>query len=352
MVRHFHSGFTSNLKREECHYTDLAERRNKLRKIYYQVQGGLGLNISFASFISLVKREFPGEYWFAVNSPYYDIFEACPDVDQVYKGPELADLIFDCKEDGGELYVGRIYDTQGFIFKQDNYHSAWAKQLNIPLPETEQMIGYPYLKPFDKYPNLKTMVENLKKLIDEKGFEDYAIMQFTGGQSPLVQVPPKKDPNGNPLPEPDWNAVPYQYENEPLKRHYPMDKAQKFVDLYHEKFPNRAILIYQLPNEPGPDGDFIFRATMPYLSWYELAKDASDIVAIDSSLQHLAVAPGRRMTVIWGHSLPEHFGYSYNNNIIQKCRRDNLLYFTALGPCGAKIQYIEPEELLKEVIDE
>lgn len=34
-----------------------------------------------------------------------------------------------------------------------------------------------------------------------------------------------------------------------------------------------------------------------------------------------------------------------NQNVIQKCRRDDILYFTQLGASGAKIDYIEPEKL-------
>lgn len=325
-----------------------------MRKIYIQAQGGLGCQISYASFISYVKRTFPGEYEFYVCSAYYDVFEACKDVNGVYKPNELKDLILDCHSNGGELYIQRMYDLQGFIFKELNYQTALAKMLNIELQDQDSkcMNMFPILEPFKKYPNLKQMADGLLNLIKEKGFEDYCIMQFTGGQSPLVQVPPKKDANGNPLPEPDWNAVRYDYDNEPLKRHYPTEKAQKFVELYHEKFPKRAIILYQLPNEPGPDGDYIFRATVPYLTYYELAKDAKDVVCIDSSLQHLVSNPERPINVIWGHSLPEHFGYEYNNNIIQQCRRDDLFYFTALGPCGAKVNYIEPEQLIEEITNE
>lgn len=323
------------------------------RKIYIQAQGGLGCQISYVSFISYVKRTFPGEFEFYICSAYYDIAESCPDVDGVYKPNELKDLILDAHANNGELYVHRMYDLQGFIFKELNYQTALAKMLNIEIPDTVSkcMSMYPVLEPFNKYPSLRQMADGLLNLIKEKGFEDYALMQFTGGQSPLVQVPPKRDANGNPLPEPDWDAVPYDYNNEPLKRHYPVDKAQEFINLYHEKFPNRAIILYQLPNESQgcPDGDFVFRATVPYLTYYELAKDAKDIVCIDSSLQHLASNPDRPINVIWGHSLPEHFGYSYNNNIVQQCRRDDLFYFTALGPCGAKVSYIEPSKLLEEV---
>ena len=41
--------------------------------------------------------------------------------------------------------------------------------------------------------------------------------------------------------------------------------------------------------------------------------------------------------------------HEYNKNIIQNCRRDDILYFSALGPSGARIDYIEPEKLLNEV---
>mgnify|MGYP003421008185 FL=1 len=86
---------------------------------------------------------------------------------------------------------------------------------------------------------------------------------------------------------------------------------------------------------------------MPYLAYIQLAKNNKCIgfVSIDSSLQHFlsGIKPG---VVIWGHSLPEAFGYSCNTNVIQKCRRDDILYMNLLGPSGAKIEYIEPEELL------
>ena len=179
--------------------------------------------------------------------------------------------------------------------------------------------------------------EDVVKLMKDNGFKDFIIVQFTGGQSPLTQAP-----NG------DWSKVPYDYMNEPLKRHYPVEKATEFCKLYHEKHPKTAIVNFGLPNEPCPDLPYIVKTVVPYLAWYELAKFAKEIVCIDSSLQHLT-AGLVKTTVIWGHSKPENFGYSFNKNIEQPCRTDDLLYFTALGPSGAKVEYIEPAELLREV---
>lgn len=323
------------------------------RKFYVNVQGGLGLNLAFASFISYIKENGDDEgnkdYEFYVCSGYFDVFKSCPFVDGVYKPNELKDLVLDGIADSGELILTRLYDMDKFVKKQLNYSQAWAELLKIPFTDTE--IGTKVksnLTPLTAYPGLSNNVNQVRDVIKNNGFEDFIIVQFTGGQSPLVQVPSQVGPDGKPNGQPDWSKVPYNYDNEPLKRHYPLEKAQKFCDLYHEKHPKTAIVLYQLPNEPAPDGDYIVKGVMPYLAYYLLAKDAKAIVTIDSSLQHLTagLAP---TTVIWGHSAPEHFGYSCNKNIVQNCRRNDLFYFTALGPSGARVKYIEPEDLLEFV---
>lgn len=323
------------------------EHMNTTKSFYIWCQGGTGLNAALASFISWIKVNGDAngnkDYKFYVCSPYSDIFEACPHVDGVYKPEEIKDFIFDANTYEGELILHRLYDMNGFVKKQLNYSQAWAKLMNIPFTDTEKGTKVKsILDPYAKYPVLKQQVDELLNLIKQNGFKDYVIMQFTGGQSPLVKVPTGQ--NG----KPDWSKVPYNYEHEPLKRHYPIDKAQRFIELYHEKNPKTAIVLYQLPNEPMPDAPYVVKATIPYLAYYELAKGAKEIVCIDSSLQHLT-AGLTKTTVIFAHSKPEAFGYSYNNNIEQKCRTNDLLYFSMLGSSGAKVEYIEPEELLKEV---
>lgn len=322
-----------------------------MKKYYINVQGGTGLNMGLASFLSTVKEEHPDEYEFYVCSPYFDVFEACPAVDGTYKPQELKDLIFDAEANGGELILHRLYDMDGFIKKQLNYSEAWAKLMNIDWEDTENGTrAKSVLEPIKKYPYLKGQVEQVKAAIKQKGLKDFVIMQFTGGQSPLVQVPPKvvKNEQGQDIQVPDWGKVPYNYDNEPLKRHYPIEKAQEFIDKFAAKHPETAILLYQLPNEPMPHNNNTLNFTIPYLAYYELAKEAKGVITIDSSLQHL-VAGVVKSVVIWAHSKPVSFGYSYNHNIEQPCRTDDLLYFSALGPSGAKVSYISPDKLLEEV---
>lgn len=318
-----------------------------MKKYYINVQGGEGLNIGLASFISYIKTNGDDngnkDYEFYVCSPYLDIFECCPYVSGTYSPQELRDFIFDSEANDGELVLHRLYDLDGFVKKQMNYSQAWSKLMNIPFTDTEKGTKVKsILDPYAKYPSLKQQVDGLLNVIKQNGFDDFVIFQGTGGQSALVSVPVGQDG------KPDWSKVPYDSVNEPLRRRYPIDLTQKFIDLFTKKHPKTAIVLYQLPNEPRPDSKNLIIATMPYLAYYLVAKNAKGTISIDSSLQHL-VAGVTKSVVIWAHSKPEAFGYSYNKNIEQKCRTDDLLYFSALGPSGAKVDYIEPEDLLKEV---
>lgn len=318
-----------------------------MKKFYINVAMGTGANIALASILTKIKEDHPGEYWFAVMSPYFDIFECCKAVDAVYKPQEARDFIFDANSDkDAELVMHRPYDMDGFIKKELNYQSAWYKLLHIE-DEAPKVMNVKAAFDTSKF-NQAAVAKNVLTEIKKKGFKYFVIMQFTGGQSPLVQVPPKTAENGQQVP--DWSKVQYNYENEPLKRHYPIEKAQEFVDKFAAEYPETAIILYQLPNEPAPQNKNIIQMTIPYLAYEELSKlpECDGIVAIDSSLQHL-VAGNTKGVILWAHSLPEHFGYQSYVNIIQDCRRDDILYFSMLGPSGARVKYIEPDDLLEIV---
>ena len=309
------------------------------KNIYINSQGGLGFNLALASILAELRPEYDK---ICILSPYFDVFESSPYVDAVYKSHELRDFIFDAKADDARLICERMYDSEDFIYKKVSYADAWRKAAGLPLKgNTEGSDTKSVLDPAKAYPYIEAQKNEILKVIGEK-YDDFVIMQFAGGQSPLVQVPT------NDKGQPDWSKVPYNYENEPLKRHYPIAKVTEFVKLFKKAHPKTAVILYQLPNEPVPAD--CFRFTVPYLCYYLLAKEdkCRGTVSIDSSLQHL-VAGVTKSVVIWGHSLPQSFGYEYNKNIIQDCRRDDILYFSALGPSGARIDYIKPEELLKQV---
>lgn len=305
---------------------------------FVEIKGGTGKNIAFSQICKEVKEKYD---YLAVLSPYFDIFECNEFVDHVYKPNEVKDFLEDAIEEGAEIFIDHIYETSDFIYKEDNYSNAFRKMLHLEEKETGPSELTTELSINGKYPAINNALEQIKKELNGKSF---MIWQFEGGQSPLVQVP--VDEKGRP----DWSSVPYDYNNEPLKRHYPRENVKKFAELFREKHPDIEIVLYQLPNENRIEGAKQFQ--VPYLTYYELAKlpECLGTVSIDSSLQHL-VSGVTKSLVLWAHSSPDNFGYKHNKNILQKCNRKNVRYFTELGPSGAAVNYIKPEDLLKEVDD-
>ena len=310
-----------------------------MRTFYINVTGGLGYNIALARVIT----HYGDKYDFYIKSPYWDIFKSCPKVKHVYMENEGRDFLMDAINDKAEIIQHRLYDMTGFIKKELNYTQAWIKLLGLEdisgeLEATEGTVLKELdLKPCVCFPSLRNNITKVLEELSNKGYMDYIMVQFWGGQSPLVQAP-----NG------DWSQIPYSFEQEPLKRAYPVAKAQEFVNLFRMAHPKTAVIQYSLPNEPLLEG--CERFVIPYTAYYELSKSTQckGAVTIDSSLAHL-ISGNCKVVTIWGHSLPQSFGYSFNKNIIQKCNRNDILYFTELGASGARIDYIEPKDLLTEV---
>jgi len=313
-----------------------------MKNIYINSQGGLGFNLALSHITKELKKNYDKV---CILSPYYDVFESCPYVDYVYKPNEIRDFIFDAKHDDAKLICERMYDMEDFIYKKLSYADAWRKAAGLTIHNNKDGSDTKAeLYPLKKYPNLMSGIETILNEIKSNNYKDFVIMQFEGGQSPLIDLPVGQDG------KPNWAAVPTNYDNEPLKRHYPFEKAQEFINLFHNEHPETAIILYQLPNEHKFENTLQFER--PYLTYYELVRNelCRGTVSIDSSLQHL-VAGVNKSLVLWGHSLPQSFGYEYNKNVIQRCNRDDILYFSQLGPSGARIDYITPEELLKVTDD-
>ena len=301
-----------------------------MKAIYISVNGGTGLQRSLCNVLGEAKQKYDR---IAILSPYWDIFECCEYVDRVYKQEEGRDFILDAKYDNAEIITSRLYDLNDFIYKKLNYEDAWRQMLHL---KPRENVGTPAesivdLDPIKKFPNTNNDCFNIITDLNGKGYNNFIIVQFHGGQSPLCECKDEYDEN-----------------NEPLQRHYPSKLAQQFIDLFREKYPKIAIVNYSLPNEPNYNGTE--RYDIPYISYVNLAKNNKCLgfVSIDSSLQHL-ISGIKKGVVLWGHSLPNAFGYKCNKNIIQRCRRDDILYMNLLGPSSAKIEYISPQKLLEEV---
>lgn len=309
------------------------------KSIYINVAMGLGGNIS----LTYITRELHEVYdEVAVCSPYWDVFECDPYVDLVYRPEEIRDFIMDAKSKNAYIMTQRLYDMNDFIYKKISYSDAWRKLCGLKVKNDKNgSTGVHTLNAIEKFPALKKQVDDILNLIKQNGFENFILLQHTGSQSPLVNVP--VDKNG----QQDWSKVPYDNEHEPLQRHIPEKIVQEFINKMAVEHPKTAIILYSLPNENHLDGPNLVKVVIPYLAYYELAKNALGAVTIDSSLQHL-ISGVTKVITVWGHSDVLSFGHEGNKNIIQDCRKDDILYFSALGPSGAKIKYITADELLKE----
>jgi len=296
------------------------------KKCVVAVEGGLGKNVMFTAVLKELSKKYEKIY---VLSPYFDVFKACPYVTDAFPIGQSATLYQQlCLDDDCDVLWREPYTNQKFIKKQCHLFEAWAEELGITLSK-KPMDMIPCIERYTELPNVIPQTNELTRQLNGQPF---ILVQLSGGQSPLS---PQFDNQGR--------QVPYLDHNEGIKRNY--FRGQELVELLHKEFPKHRILHYALPNEPSYDG--AEKVTAPYLVFHELCKHADKVVCIDSSLQHLATGVCKDVTVIWGETRPEHFGYSCNKNICAKNVMNSQPYFKPLGASPAVVEFPSPKEIIK-----
>ena len=298
------------------------------KKCVVTVEGGLGKNVMFTAMLKELAKKYEKIY---VLSPYFDVFKACPYVTDAFPMGQVSTLYQQlCLSDDCDVLWKEPYTNQKFIKKQVHLFDAWAEELGITLSQ-KAMDMVPEISKYTELPLVKTQTEELLKQLNGQKF---ILVQFCGGQSPLA---PQLDKDGK--------LIPYNDHNEGLKRNY--YRGQELVDLLKKTYPEHRILHFALPNEPSYEGADKVQA--PYLVFHELCKHADKVVCTDSSLQHLATGVCNAVTLIWGETRPQHFGYSCNKNICAKNVMNSQPYFRPLGASPAFVDFPTPEEVLKVV---
>lgn len=284
------------------------------------IEGGLGKSVMFTALLPELKTKYDNIY---VVSPYVDVFKCCKDVTECFPfgQPIYEDIVLD---ENVDLLWYEPYSNSKFIRKQEHLFNAWREAFSMPVSnENEPAIIHQTLDVKSTYPEIVKDAE----LVATQLNNDFIIVQFNGGQSPIAM------------------AQDYNWQNEPLKRNY--FKAQELVNLYKEKHPSTTIIHYALKNEPTLENTI--KIEKPYLEYCELSKKAKAIICTDSSLQHLVTGNCPNVTVIWGETRPEHFGYAENNNICAKNVRNSQPYFKPLGVSPAIIKFPAPAEIIESV---
>lgn len=298
------------------------------KKCLINVEGGLGKNIMLTAILVEFKAK-KGYDEVYVISPYFDVFKACSAVTDAFppmQGTLYQELVLDEECD---IYWKEPYSNQRFIKKQCHLFEAWAEELGFELDNNPATYEPLLDKIPDEYPAVAKAVEEYLS----KWQNNFCLVQFSGGQSPLTPMQAK---NGQP--------VQYRAEQEALKRNY--FKGEKVVQLLQKKYPGATIVHFALPNEPTIEG--AVKIQVPYLAYHLIAAKAKEIVCIDSSLQHLATGTNDNITVIWGETRPEHFGYMRNHNVAAQHVLNSQPYFKPLGVSPSLVKMPEPEEVINE----
>lgn len=301
-----------------------------MKKCLINVDGGLGKHVMFTSILKEFKEKKGYDEIYVISS-YFDVFKSCTAVTDAFppmQGTLYQELVLDPDCD---VYWKEPYSNQRFIKKECHLFDAWAEELGFQLSKPADEYCPSLDKIESEFPNVLSMVkEKIKDFND-----NYILVQFNGGQSPLS---PQVDESGN--------QIPYNDKQEGIKRNY--FKGQEIINSLKEKYPETTIIHFALPNEPSYENSV--KLQLPYLAYRLLAKNAKAVITTDSSLQHLSTGVNNNITVIWGETRPEHFGYKVNQNIAATNVLNSQPYFKPLGVSPSIVKMPEPDIIVASVV--
>ena len=282
-----------------------------MKKVLVVVSGGLGKHVMFTALAADLKKKYDKVI---VTSAYFDIMKACPNIDEAFPFGQQ-DLSKTVYEKDCEIISANPYENQLFIKKEIHLLEAWSEVLGIPYDKNKE-----YKPDIDPTRLSKKIIADSEKIIKDIGSK-FIVVQFYGGQSPLVNT------------EGEYQEV--------LKRNY--HKGSVLVESLKKKYPKYKIINFSLPNEPEIEGTE--KLKIPYMLYFEVIKKAEQVICIDSSLQHIAAAAGKKAIVIWGETRPEHFGWKLHYDFVVDDQKGSP-YFVALGPSPIAIDFPRPKEIM------
>jgi hypothetical protein len=207
-----------------------------------------------------------------------------------------------------EILTPKVANKFENIVLREPYISNYCKGDRHILDEWASLYGLAPLVNGGFYarPNLY-LAEALVKRADKikaKLNRRFFIVQWTGGQPP-----DNLSRRG---------AYPESYlTNARNVRNY-----QAIMSAMAESYPEHLFLVYALPNEPVqmPENlkGRVARIKAPSSTYAVLLSSADGFVALDSSLQHIAVTDqvSKKGVVLWGsRTSPEQIGYAFHTNI-------------------------------------
>ena len=251
----------------------------------FRVKGGLGKHIVFSALLPAIKAKYGR---INIINAYPEVFLNNPDIQFIAGIEEYEQNKPHFARGISTIHAYEPYDTE-FTFNDQHILGNWVQAYGLD-PE---LVDRPVVHLND---NQKELASNIRKEIGDK----YIIVQFSGGQSPL---------NFN-------EQQQYQMNEMTINRNYPYQMAQLLVNRIKFDFPEYRIINCSLPNEYNLMG--AERIPTPFTTYFELVKDASMVICIDSMLQHVAATVDVPTIVLWNKMAwtPVHkYGWNVPNRV-------------------------------------
>lgn len=273
-------------------------------------------------------------YVSAANRYFADILaEEVENVESIDRS-EIAPLFNQImiEKDQWMVYQPEVYQTYKFMTRQDNFYDCYRELLGMKRKNDWSEKGSKYM-PYLKIP--QTFEDEARKFAEEH--KNFVIFQRQGGINPITN--------------PQERIKTVQMGEHGLKRAYPITYSEKLVEGLIER--GYEVLQYCLPEEPHIKGTVYMQQEQNQLLYSALAKYASGIVTIDSSLMHLTIKDCKHMTVMWAQSASDKdsccgFGYEKADNLFAHGYRPLSVYFTGI-PDSPVVNMATPEEVLTSV---
>lgn len=300
------------------------------------VNHGSGAEFMQCSLIRDFAKEHPEDkvYISAINRYFADMLaEEVENVESIDRG-EIAPLFNQIMNEKDEwfVYQPEVYQTYKFMTRQDNFYDCYRELLGMERKNDWSEKGSKYL-PYLKIP--ESLEQEAKKFAEEH--KKFVIFQRQGGINPVT--PPNER----------INIV--QQGEHGLKRAYPINYSEKVVEGLQAR--GYEVIQYCLPEEPHIKGTIYMQQEQNQLIYTALAKYASGIVCIDSSLMHLTIKDCKHMTVMWAQSASDKnnccgFGYEKADNLFAHNYKPLSVYFTGI-PDSPVVNMATPNEVLASV---
>ena len=259
----------------------------------YVVEGGIGKCVMFTSLLPKLAERAGGPV--QIVTPYIDVFRDNPLVKMCYDESSIP-----------------MDDPR--ILESDNIHYSEPYKSNFVKGDWHLVQAYCKLHGVEYDPSMRPKMytdwakaDTIKWLTDNNIGDNYIMIQFTGGQTPI-----------------GWNES-NQYVSSNAGRNYHPYFAQGIVNALKERYPNHTIIDASMPNEPGYNG--AIKCAMSFTVLHELLKKAKGFIGIDSCLQHFAASVGTPGVVIWGNTRWTQFGYMQNYNMSFHDKRKYNTYY-------------------------